>query len=578
MDLAKLTEKGILEVAGESIFGRGKAYYAHGYVHETFRKGMEIRAFCEGSRPAPYRVRAILGEEGIESATCNCPMDGFCKHIVAMLLKFVNEPDVFLEIPPLEDLLSSLDRGEMLSLISTMVECEPRLSTLVTRAVAAAGESSDLGELRQEIREAIQVEESYEIFSRLEDILVLARKLAKNRNWHGAGAIFNEVLREIASIYEEDLLALDDDGDISSVASDCVKGLEECLQEGEIAPDARRCWFETLLDALLVDINAGGVSFAEEGFDVLMDFAGEDDWLSLEEAVLDLIPGSGGWKRERLLNLLTAWRDKWERTEETSQIIRDNGSTTQRALLLVKEGRYGESLSLARDLLADNDPGAILELAEALVEAKAGEHAVELLLPYASLEKQHPRRCFCYLQWLAEYFRKSEDYPKALQWQRKVFFEAPSVEMYSVLQQLGTKMKVWEEIRQEILVFLEREDQSRLLIEIALYEEDVQRAINLLPRSTDWYGYRLRLDVARAAEDKFPLEAIKIYQKETETAIAFKERSSYKKAAFYLLRVAKLYEKLECVEEWEEYLASLKKRYIHFPALQDELKKAGVTG
>ncbi|HDQ93298.1 MAG TPA: hypothetical protein ENN89_04160 [Synergistetes bacterium] len=345
MGLAKLTERGILEVAGERIFGRGKTYYAHGYVHETFRKGMEIRAFCEGSRPAPYRVRAILSEEGIESATCNCPKDGFCKHIVAMLLKFVNEPDVFREIPPLEDLLSSLDRGEMLSLISAMVECEPRLSILVTRAVAAAGDSFDLGELRQEIREAVQVDESYEIFSRLEDILVLARKLVKNRNWHGAGEIFNEVLREIASIYEEDLLALDDDGDISSVASDCIKGLDECLREGEIAPDVRRCWFETLLDALIADIDAGGVSFAEEGFDVLMDFAEEDDWLSLEEAVFDLISGSGGRERERLLNLLTAWRDKWGRTEEVSQIIRDNGSTTQRALLLVKEGRYEESLS-----------------------------------------------------------------------------------------------------------------------------------------------------------------------------------------------------------------------------------------
>lgn len=570
---AKITEQEIRESTSERIFSRGKAYYTEGAVHGTIREGRAIRALCEGSRSVPYRVRAVLGEGGVERASCNCPMDGFCKHIVAMLLKFINEPDAFREVPSFEDILSSLSREEMALVISSMVECEPHLVTLVTSA--AAGAANDTGELRHEIREALFGDDPFQISERLTDILGMAHKLAEKRNWRSAGSMYNEILRELASVYEEDLLAFDDDGDIASVACDCTEGLEKCLQEGEIAREVCYEWFETLLDALLADIRIGGVSFAEGSSQVLMDFASEEDWLSLEQSVSDLIPSSEGWTRETLVNILSAWRQKWGRDDECRAIIQEDGSATQKVFLLVQDGGFEEAVSLAREHL-ENSPGDMLELADALVAAKTPERAVELLEPYVSSEKLSSRRFSCYLKWLAEYYGKSRNYQKALEWQRRVFFEDPSVEEFSMLQNLGRKMKVWEEIRQEALAHLETKKKFDVLLDIALCEGDIQRALDLLPRLPRAWGQDSRLDVAEAAEKTFPLEAIRLYRDVAETAIVLRQRESYRAAARCLARVRVLSEKLECVSEWREDLASFKKRYRHLPAFQDELKKAGL--
>ncbi|HRV71643.1 MAG TPA: SWIM zinc finger family protein [Thermovirgaceae bacterium] len=575
MELAKLTEPGIRKVAGERIFSRGEAYYAGGAVHETVREGSAIRALCEGSRSSPYRVRAVLSESGIESASCTCPMDGFCKHIVAMLLKFIDEPDDFREMPPLEDILSSLSREEMASVISSMVECEPRLVTLVTRAAAKTGAANDLDGLRHDIREAMFGDDPFQILMRLTGIMSMAHKLAEKGDWHGAGSVYHELLRELAPVYEEYLLPLDDDGDIAALACDCVEGLEVSLREKGISKEARYEWFESLLDAMLADIHIGGVSFAEGSLDVLMDFAGEEDWLSLEPTVLDLIPASEGWTREALVNVLAAWRKKWVRSDEAREVIREKGSSRQKVFSLVQDGRFEEAVSLARAHLEDQ-PGVMLDLADALVVAKAPECAVELLLQYASSEKQGCYRFLCYRQWLAEYYRKSRNHKKALEWQRKLFFDDPSLEMFSVLQKLGKTMKVWQEVRAEALDYLETIKRFGVLIDIALYEGDIQTALDLLPRLPRASCPDPRLDVAQAAEKTLPLEAIRLYKDLAEKAIALRHRESYGMAARYLVCVKKLYEKLDRIGEWREDLASLKNRYTRLPALQNELKKAGL--
>jgi uncharacterized Zn finger protein len=214
----------------------------------------------------------------------------------------------------------------------------------------------------------------------------------------------------------------------------------------------------------------------------------------------------------------------------------------------------------------------MIDLARVLAEAGAAEHAVALLTELAESKDSHPG----YLEWLAEYHRKSGDPERALTWQRQVFLRSPTVKSFAVLREVSEKTGVWPEVRTGVLKELEEKSEIGALVEIALYEGDVARALELLPSAPrgGWRDYRR--EVARAAEKERPLEAIALYKEMAEAAIGWRQRKAYAQAAAFLRRIKLLYERLGCGGEWQKYLAALKKEYARLPALQEELNKAGL--
>src|SRR5205085_7549219 len=162
---------------------------------------------------------------------------------------------------------------------------------------------------------------------------------------------------------------------------------------------------------------------------------------------------------------------------------------------------------------------------------------------------------------------------QALAAQQELFFDSPSLERFKVLRQMSAKLKRWEQTRIDVLKQLEREKQFGMLIEIALDEGDIARALQLLPQvKGGWQDYKL--EVARAAEKDFPQAAIAIYKDRAQRAINERSRNSYATAASYLKRVKPLYQKNGAPQEWDSFIQSLRAQYANLPALQDELRKA----
>src|SRR5204862_6634903 len=104
---------------------------------------------------------------------------------------------------------------------------------------------------------------------------------------------------------------------------------------------------------------------------------------------------------------------------------------------------------------------------------------------------------------------------------------SPSVEQFKALQALCRKTKNWPEIRAEGLAALARAGRFDALVEIALHEGDVARALELLPRATGWGATHLRIKVAEAAEKDLPHEAVRLYLERVEREIAGRSRGSY---------------------------------------------------
>jgi len=146
-ELPNLTESDITRYCTDQSFERGEDYCYRGAVLRPIRQGCTLRAECEGSQYEPYRVTVELDEQGIKSAYCSCPYDwgGYCKHVVALLLTWVRDPEEFTVIPETDELLAGKSREELIEIIEAMLERDPSLLTLLEMPSAASAPRRTIG-------------------------------------------------------------------------------------------------------------------------------------------------------------------------------------------------------------------------------------------------------------------------------------------------------------------------------------------------------------------------------------------------------------------------------------------------
>lgn len=82
--------------------------------------------------------------------------------------------------------------------------------------------------------------------------------------------------------------------------------------------------------------------------------------------------------------------------------------------------------------------------------------------------------------------------------------------------------------------------------------------------STSFYGYSYRafssdyqIQVAKAAEEHYPDEAIRLYKSVAQTLIDGRGSENYQQATGYLTRVRLLYEKQGREGEWHAVISSI---------------------
>lgn len=566
--LPKLDESDIRNLAREGSFKRGVGYYRDGAIIEPVRQGMVLRAECRGSRYAPYQVSATLGKGGIEEVRCSCPYTGggICKHAVALLLTYVHER-AFRVIQPWEEMLAGHNREELVALIGEIVRGQPDLlSRVELLAGSRQGKPIDVETYRRQVRHVMGHRSLDAVEWGLQPLTDTADKLAEAGDWLNAGTVYYTLLDEAVGHYDDDVLAMDEAGDIAMLLAEFAEGLIKCLAEGKPEGEVRRAWLEALLDAELRDIQIGGIDLAPGARDALLAHAIDKEWEWIEERVRVQIQKSSGWAQGELVDFLAERRGKEGRREAAAALIRELGTPEQQAFLIVEEGKIDEAMRLIHRIVAEK-PGLLTEFADALVEAGAEEAAVGLAAAHAK-----GRGSLSETAWLARYYRERGNQQASLEWQQEAFLQRPSVDAFKTLREVGGRAGRWEQMRSDMLKVLESENRIGPLIEIALDEGDVARALELMPRLTGWSWRDYKREVAQAAEKDHPREAAALYKEMAEDAIEGRQRSAYQQAARDLERVKGLYERLGA--DWNAYIQTLRTRYARFPALQDELDKA----
>jgi uncharacterized Zn finger protein len=564
-----LKEEDVERLATEQSFDKGWDYYRSGAIIEPIRQGNTIRAYCEGSQYEPYRVSATMGDKGIIETDCSCPYDwgGICKHIVALLLMWIHEPEAFEVIQPVEKLLTEYTKEDLLELIQKMLEQEPELVRLIELSAPHVRSTPvDIGTYRRQISYVLRDDDSEDVADGLRIVCEAADKFLDEDDWMNSGTIYHLILSETIPQYEE---LYDEDGDIAIVLDECATNLGRCLEVGQPDADTRRQWLESLLEAELEDIRMGGIDLAPNAIDAVINHATGEEWKWVEQKIRQEMAKHDRWGKEALIRILASRLEMSGQEDEADRFILAEGTPEQKAFLLVERGDIDAAVEIAQQHFTGL-PGLVLRFADALVEANAGSAAVAFVESMSQKGDQYH-----YYDWLARYHQEHGNAKAALKFQMYNFRQSPSLQNYYSLRETTQKLGNWDEARGELLNQLEKAKRTDMLLDIALEEKDAARALELLPELSGRGTYDYQHKVAQVAEAEHPREAIKIYRDLATSAINGRNRNAYKLATQYMERIHSLYHRLNMDGEWQAYISGLREEYKRFRALQDEMNEAG---
>ena len=143
MQYPDITEDQIQDRCTKQVFARGEGYFYEEAIENAILHGWTLSATCQGSEVTPYRVSVELTPTGIADTECSCPYDwgGDCKHIVALLLTYVHEPDEIHSVEPILTAIAEKPRATLLHIISELLKREPTLVLIVETYTDGVAES-----------------------------------------------------------------------------------------------------------------------------------------------------------------------------------------------------------------------------------------------------------------------------------------------------------------------------------------------------------------------------------------------------------------------------------------------------
>lgn len=263
-----LTEFVIRDLTTSQSFSRGREYYRAGAVLRLERRGNTVSAEVEGSQYQPYRVTVTLDSGGVTDSTCTCEYDwgGVCKHVVAVLLATIAEPERIEQRPTVDMLLTGLDRDTLLDLLQSLLNRQPELVDWVEARLTLRRQpetpvqpspalrqrvtplNTDL--LRRQIREAKQAfdyddryrSDESDLVQTLRELLMQAGHFVEGGDRSGL-----DILAVIAEEMVDDWIDYDHDGDTFSVFfEDLGRLLTEAILTVELSQQERDEWADRI--------------------------------------------------------------------------------------------------------------------------------------------------------------------------------------------------------------------------------------------------------------------------------------------------------------------------------------------
>jgi hypothetical protein len=626
--LAPLTEQEIAAQTDANSFKRGRGYARSGHIFRAVRREDTLRARSHGSSGGPYLVEATLAKadqakrkkRNPVTYSCDCPRGGFCKHVVALLLTWIEQPESFEVRPPVAEVLAKKSREELVALIGMMLRENPDFEDLLDLPVLIAGapgdEPVDERAIRRQITAAMRDTNGYgrggwyddgsyaatRIAGKLERLTELASSYANTGHWRNTVRVSATFVEELAPQYQP---YYDQNSDLASLLSQTDDTLADILdaQDGltddsRLSTDERKRLIDAILTIWATDINAGGVDFSYHGPEAIARgaTAAEQHYVAdwLRRWMQSLSSNEPNWYKQAAIRFLsTLAGDAGLSDRELLAEYRNAALWEDATALLLELDHIDEAVALAARHL--NQPTTLLPFADRLLATRNPRRIEQAISLVDDLLWEHEgeniRADQALREWLEQQYARYGKPEKALEIARSRFKATPNKSTYDAVKTaallLDQTAHPWAPLRKELLAALRKGSEWYALMDIHLELGEAADALKALEQSQKskraaWsYGWGVSPDqyaarVAAAAEQDFPDDAVRLYQQVAESLIGARNRPSYQNAAGYLARIWNVLETHGRGEEWPPLIGELRQRFKTFRALQEELDVLGL--
>ena len=571
-----VSEDTLKSLSTPTSFSRGDELYQDGAIFDTSRQSNVLRGKCRGSSAPYYEIVVRLDEGGIQEAYCSCPYSfgGLCKHIIALMLTFIHSPDEFAEQKSVYELLESLSKDEIISVILKLVNRYPELYTWLQNETLVVSETSQPVQLQGKSRvsqavyqnqirrilsslDGYRMSEAYwmmgDMVAQLSQIGDTAFEFLQAGDAQGALIIFSTLFIETGKGFS----GFDDsDGYLSSFIEDLALPLCEAILSADLS-NVERIKIYKKLEPIIRDLH----SYGFDDLDVIL-IAINRGWSDepLIEAE-DYNPRYANYLNEVKLNIL----ERKNHIEEYLKICLKSGAIVRYVLKQIEIGEIDRALEVAFKNIASSDEA----LAVAIALRKANRLSDALSLAEKGLEMEGRKNELGL--WLGPMEETQGRTEQAIQAYLAAYYEAPTLELYNALKRLTAEN--WLHLRPILMLKLqENPSHTRVLADVYLAEQEWDQAIAIACKVSQW-DYVLLEKVVDAVLPHRPDWVIQVCEAQADGLIARTQSKYYSIAVNWLGKMKKAYISTGRKAEWLEYLENLKAKYYRRPALQAELRR-----
>ncbi len=581
--MAKLTGSEIRKVATSGSFDKGYSYYHNGYVLEIVRRGEQVSAQVEGSGYRPYEIQVTLQDSGLVSATCSCPYDwgGYCKHIVAVLLKILHETADIETKPEISEVLADLTEVQLRQLLATLAQDQPGVMEAIEREVGwlqpttttetgtetAVPVTANIAAIRRQLRSDFRssgtssrhddyyyddyYDEYFDPSEYLQPHLTKVSELVESGDVVDAAAVMTAVIEE----WIEGISDFDDWYDFGDLLDEANNELDQLLAEVllslDLTPEVRQTWQKQIKGWG----KAIGLEMAETAVQQGWDYP------PLVAVLQGKITNKGVWEDEapwfsdHLANIRLNILGRQERLQKYLYLAEAEGQVERYIQMLARLGQT--ELAVAEAMRHLQSPSQILTLGHILQEKKEfeaaleiGEHGLTLPEPqqYYYLRAKAPLAQW--LRGLAETRHKPE---LALRAAQAAFLASYELQDYTTVQRLAGEQ--WAQIKEPLLESLAAANYSSHKTDVYLYEGMLTAAMLELDKHYHYHSDLVR--VIEATKEKYPDWGIQKYKNQAEAIMDAGKAKDYAVAANWLSHARDIYLLHNRQADWHNYLNSI---------------------
>ncbi|HYU73366.1 MAG TPA: hypothetical protein VEL31_11870 [Ktedonobacteraceae bacterium] len=521
--------------------------------------------------------------------------------------------------------LKKKSREELLFLLEQLLEREPNIEPLVELLIGlqlatTMQEEKKPGKGRERTLDPSTIQrqvnlafyhagEGWNAASRaaaeLEPLYDIGRGFAEAGEWANAQVVYATVARETIMQYEQ----IHDEGQLSWVLGECAAGLVECLDTQSTLPPqeqldttAREALLSALLDLWKFGHEYGGIEVDLVG--AIARHATEQERKGVEVWLRQEIRSgqdfSSHWRNRYIVTFLVTLKSAESFSDEDIlKEYRKVGLYKDLTEKLLQHGRANEAQEVARTELTE--PTDVTWFAEQLIQSGSEWQGQALIFVETKLKEIEralagkrqdftaSRTADIYRRWLGEKYSEYGKTEQALTLDLMRFQASPDETTYrsvrSAARLAGLPEKVWSDHRARLIEVVKQQERWGALVTIYLDEGEVDQALaalatmeRLSTTSPSGYGFRqapsqYQLQVARAAEEHYPEDAIRLYKEVVERLIEGRGRENYQQAVNYVARLKYLYEKQGHEAEWSAHITALRNKNKGLRALKEELEK-----